>query len=157
MTRDWRARLFESQTRSIESLSHTNVLFSVFLHLTPFHTPPLRRMSRSIACVRCVELVHCRVAEVPDTESLVNGFDVIDCAKEAATDNAEKIRTRFCAHSREVGCGTRAMWSRQGMRRPRSFDTLAILYSTYLLSVDSVSYFPWCIANIMFSITRPLA
>jgi hypothetical protein len=43
------------------------------------------------------------VVEVPDSEALVNCFDVVDAAKEATTLDAEKSRTRFCAHSREVG------------------------------------------------------
>jgi len=53
---------------------------------------------------RCVNLIHCKVVEVPDSEALVNGFDVVDVTKEAAANdsNTEKCRTRFCAHSREV-------------------------------------------------------
>jgi hypothetical protein len=57
--------------------------------------------------LRCVELALCRVVEVPDSEALVNCFDVVDAAKEATTRDSEKSRTRFCAHSREVGEGGR--------------------------------------------------
>jgi len=51
-----------------------------------------------------VNLINCKVVEVPDSEALVNCFDVVDITKEAAVNdsNLEKCRTRFCAHSREV-------------------------------------------------------